>query len=60
MISIPGGSFVMGSPDTEAGRPNTEGPQHNVTATFRRCGWDFFISCESWEPICFWIELMGF
>ncbi|MDF0556853.1 formylglycine-generating enzyme family protein [Kamptonema sp. UHCC 0994] len=30
-MSIPGGSFVMGSPDTEAGRDNDEGPQHNVT-----------------------------
>ena len=31
MISMTGGSFVMGSPDTEAGRSNDEGPQHNVT-----------------------------
>ncbi len=31
MIAIPGGSFVMGSPSTETGRYNDEGPQHNVT-----------------------------
>ncbi|MGB8691748.1 MAG: bifunctional serine/threonine-protein kinase/formylglycine-generating enzyme family protein [Microcoleus sp.] len=31
MIAIPGGSFVMGSPSTEAGRDNDEGPQRTVT-----------------------------
>ena len=30
MIAIPGGSFMMGSPSTEAGQSNDEGPQHNV------------------------------
>ena len=30
MIGIPGGSFVMGSPPAEAGRFDTEGPQHEV------------------------------
>jgi eukaryotic-like serine/threonine-protein kinase len=30
MVAIPGGSFVMGSPDTEAGRINDEGPQRTV------------------------------
>ncbi|MFB8798852.1 MAG: bifunctional serine/threonine-protein kinase/formylglycine-generating enzyme family protein [Microcoleus sp.] len=31
MIAIPGGSFVMGSPSTEAGRSSDEGPQRTVT-----------------------------
>ncbi|TAE97429.1 MAG: protein kinase, partial [Oscillatoriales cyanobacterium] len=31
MIAIPGGSFVMGSPSTESGRQNDEGPQRTVT-----------------------------
>jgi formylglycine-generating enzyme required for sulfatase activity len=31
MIGIPAGSFVMGSPKHEAGRFNSEGPQHEVT-----------------------------
>jgi formylglycine-generating enzyme required for sulfatase activity len=31
MIAIAGGSFVMGSPSTENGRYDTEGPQHKVT-----------------------------
>ncbi len=36
MMAIPGGSFVMGSPNTEAGRSNDEGPQRtvNVAAFF--------------------------
>jgi len=31
MVSIPAGSFVMGSPANEPGRSRTEGPQHDVT-----------------------------
>jgi len=30
MVSIPGGSFVMGSPENEKGRRSTESPQHEV------------------------------
>ena len=30
MVPIPGGEFVMGSPDKEAGRQADEGPQHKV------------------------------
>lgn len=30
MIPIPGGEFVMGSPDSEPGRKPDEGPQHKV------------------------------
>ena len=31
MVRIPGGSFLMGSPDTEQDRQASEGPQHSVT-----------------------------
>ena len=31
MVPIPGGSYLMGSPDGEAGRSKDEGPQHPVT-----------------------------
>ena len=31
MVPIPGGSFVMGSPDSEPSRKPDEGPQHKVT-----------------------------
>ncbi|NEP39924.1 MAG: formylglycine-generating enzyme family protein [Okeania sp. SIO2H7] len=30
MVKIPGGRFLMGSPETEAGRRDNEGPQHYV------------------------------
>jgi formylglycine-generating enzyme required for sulfatase activity len=31
MVPIPGGKFLMGSPETEAGRLDCESPQHEVT-----------------------------
>ncbi len=31
MVSIPGGTFLMGSPNSESGREDTESPQHGVT-----------------------------
>jgi len=31
MVAIPGGTFLMGSPETEAERSEYEGPQHQVT-----------------------------
>ena len=31
MIVVPAGSFLMGSPETEAERSDSEGPQHRVT-----------------------------
>jgi formylglycine-generating enzyme required for sulfatase activity len=31
MVPVPGGTFVMGSPTSEAGRGEDEGPQHPVT-----------------------------
>jgi formylglycine-generating enzyme required for sulfatase activity len=31
MVSIPGGTFMMGSPETEEGREYSESPQHQVT-----------------------------
>ena len=34
MVVIPPGSFVMGSPENEAGRDKDEGPQHPVTIAY--------------------------
>ena len=31
MVTIPAGSFLMGSPESEDGRYSDEGPQHLVT-----------------------------
>ncbi len=33
LMSIPGGHFQMGSPDTEIGRSSSEGPQQSITLT---------------------------
>jgi len=41
MVSIPGGSFTMGSPVDELQRQGNEGPQHHVTLA------PFFISASS-------------
>jgi formylglycine-generating enzyme required for sulfatase activity len=30
MVPIPGGKFLMGSPDSESGRKDDEGPQHEI------------------------------
>lgn len=38
MASLPGGSFAMGSPSSEAGRNAYEGPQHEVTVKPFRIG----------------------
>ena len=35
MIVVPPGHFDMGSPDSEAGRDNDEGPVHQVTVGYR-------------------------
>jgi formylglycine-generating enzyme required for sulfatase activity len=49
MVSVRGGSFVMGSSPSEPGRGKTEGPQHQVTI-----GHDFAVSAypitfEEWD-----------
>jgi len=36
-VDIPAGRFLMGSPDTEAGRGDDEGPQHEIQVSAFRC-----------------------
>jgi formylglycine-generating enzyme required for sulfatase activity len=50
MIAVPGGTFVMGSPTTEKGRGDDEGPQHEVRLN------PFWIGkCEvSWDEFDLW------
>jgi formylglycine-generating enzyme required for sulfatase activity len=49
MIVIPGGSFMMGSPATEAGRHSNEGPQHLVTITRPFAVSKFDVTFAEWD-----------
>ncbi len=53
MIWVPGGEFLMGSPETEAGRDPIEGPQHKV-----RVGNFWMAKCEvTWDEFdIFWYD----
>ncbi|MEG4206061.1 bifunctional serine/threonine-protein kinase/formylglycine-generating enzyme family protein [Microcoleus sp. Pol7_A1] len=50
MVAIPGGRFVMGSPSTEAGRSNNEGPQRTVNISPFFMG-KYAITQEQWEVV---------
>jgi formylglycine-generating enzyme required for sulfatase activity len=50
MIAIPGGSFLMGSPDNEPERLSTEGPQHRVTIQPFYMG-KFTVTQAQWERV---------
>ncbi|MEG3910022.1 bifunctional serine/threonine-protein kinase/formylglycine-generating enzyme family protein [Microcoleus sp. w2-18bC1] len=50
MVAIPGGSFVMGSPNTEAGRSNNEGLQRTVNISPFFMG-KYPITQEQWEVV---------
>ena len=52
MVSIPAGSFMMGSPASEAGRLDREGPQRRVTVPAFAAGkfevtWNEYTACVS-------------
>jgi len=50
MVAIPGGCFVMGSPNTEARRSNNEGPQRTVNISPFFMG-KYPITQEQWEVV---------
>jgi formylglycine-generating enzyme required for sulfatase activity len=56
MLAIPGGTFLMGSPDNEKGRKPDEGPQHPVTIKPFWMG-----KCEvAWEEYdLYWVKKPG-
>lgn len=55
MIAIPGGTFMMGSPESEKGRKPDEGPQHPVTVKPFWMG-----KCEvSWDEYDLFEEEVG-
>ena len=52
MIIIPAGRFLMGSPDTEAGRSNNEGPQHQVTISRHFAPGRHAVSFDDYDTFC--------
>jgi formylglycine-generating enzyme required for sulfatase activity len=50
MVYIPGGTFLMGSPDTEAGRYDSESPQHLVSVSPFYMG-KFTITQAQWKAV---------
>ena len=49
MIVIPAGAFTMGSLETEKGRDNDEGPQHQVTITRPFAASKFDVTFAEWD-----------
>jgi hypothetical protein len=49
MIVIPAGGFTMGSPTTEQGRSNDEGPQHKVTLAKPFAVSKFDVTFADWD-----------
>ena len=52
MTVIPGGSFVMGSPENEPKREAIEGPQHKVNISQSFAAGRFAITFDEWD-LCF-------
>ena len=50
MVLIPGGTFLMGSPETELGRYNKESPQHQVTVKPFFMG-KFLVTQAQWKAV---------
>ena len=50
LVSIPGGRFIMGSPDSEQGRYDRESPQHSVTLHPFHMG-KFTITQAQWRQV---------
>ena len=50
MVYIPGGTFMMGSPDDEEGRDSNEGPQHRVTVASFHMG-KYPITQAQWKIV---------
>ena len=50
MVKIPGGRFLMGSPDTEAERDSHEGPQHYVDVPEFWMG-KYVVTQQQWKAI---------
>ena len=49
MVVVPGGSFMMGSPDGEDGRTASEGPVHRVTMADPFAAGVYEVTFEEWD-----------
>ena len=49
MVVVPKGSFLMGSPESEAQRGDEEGPQHQVTFARQFAAGRFAVTFEEWD-----------
>jgi formylglycine-generating enzyme required for sulfatase activity len=49
LVVVPAGEFMMGSPETEAGRTSDEGPQHMVTFTQPFAVGRFAVTFDEWN-----------
>ena len=49
MVVIPAGSFLMGSPESEEGRLNDEGPQHRVEIREAFAAGVYEVTFEEWD-----------
>jgi len=49
MVVVPGGSFTMGSADSEPGRGNDEGPQHRVTLSRQFAVGKYSVTFGEWD-----------
>jgi formylglycine-generating enzyme required for sulfatase activity len=50
MVKIPGGRFLMGSPETESGKSSDEGPQHYVDVPEFWMG-KYVVTQQQWQAI---------
>jgi formylglycine-generating enzyme required for sulfatase activity len=49
MVAVPPGEFLMGSPESETGRRDTEGPQHKVTIVRAFAVSRFEVTFDEWD-----------
>lgn len=49
LVLLPRGSFLMGSPENEAGRWDEEGPQHQVTIDYDLAVGKYPVTFEEWD-----------
>jgi len=49
MVTIPSGSFTMGSPASELGRRAVEGPQHSVTIGYAFAVGKYDVTFDEWD-----------